>query len=396
MRCYLKSEYEFNKTTISKNLMRKFWHKIHLWLGLSVGTIVVLMGLTGSSLVFYKFLEEKIYSDVFLVKDYQIAQQITITKALEIAEAKYPDKTVLGVFPPRHKNATYIAYRSWKIDPNKSEFSLISIHPVSGEILGEKIWGQTVMTFIYDLHYTLLMPKYGKIIVGFIGIFFLLTMFVGIYLWIPQNGNFKQALWFKKGAGSHRRNLDIHRVSGIYPMIILVVIAFSGIYMCFPKQVKSIVSVFSTLSSDVARETKIVENKNDKIISYDQALKAAQKEFPDYKVTDFDRPNDENPIVVSFKSPDHPRENYGYNQVLIHPYTGEVIALRKYSDASLGDKFIAWQFPLHNGEAFGIVGRCIIFIMGFIPAILYVTGILMWLKGRSAKRKVNRQQQSLN
>ncbi|MGH7201474.1 MAG: PepSY domain-containing protein, partial [Planctomycetaceae bacterium] len=45
------------------------------------------------------------------------------------------------------------------------------------------------------------------------------------------------------------------------------------------------------------------------------------------------------------------------------------------------------QFPLHNGEAFGLAGRWIVFFSGLTPAVLYVTGVTIWWRRRRSRRR---------
>ena len=50
------------------------------------------------------------------------------------------------------------------------------------------------------------------------------------------------------------------------------------------------------------------------------------------------------------------------------------------------DGFILWQRILHEGSAFGIPGRIITLLGGLLPSTLMVTGLLMWLRKRRARR----------
>lgn len=50
-------------------------------------------------------------------------------------------------------------------------------------------------------------------------------------------------------------------------------------------------------------------------------------------------------------------------------------------------KFLAWLFPLHNGEAFGLTGRWLLCVSGFIPTVLFATAIRMWWLKRLAHRR---------
>jgi uncharacterized iron-regulated membrane protein len=50
-----------------------------------------------------------------------------------------------------------------------------------------------------------------------------------------------------------------------------------------------------------------------------------------------------------------------------------------------GDIFLQVQFPLHSGRIAGLPGRILISAMGLAVAILSVTGVVIWLRKRSAR-----------
>lgn len=363
-------------------------------MGLTAGTLLVVIGLTGSALVFYRYLEEQIYADTLLVE--APATRISIDEALKAAVSAYPEETVLGVLAPRHEQATYLAYRYYTPEgAGEPIFTYVSVHPATGKVLGERQWGKTVMTFLYSLHNTLTLGMVGSIVVGLIGIVFMLSLFTGLYLWWPKGGKWKQALWFKKTATSHRRNFDIHRVFGFYPLIVLLVIAFSGTYMIFPKQMRSMVELASPLFPDLEHEANVQASEGAVPLPYHTAIAIVRRIFPDADISRFDRPHDpKHPYVIRFRAEGQPGITSDYNEVFIEPYTGEILGIKRWDEASGGDKFLAWQFPLHNGEALGLSGRLLVFVSGFLPLVLYITGLNMWLKRRKGRKSAARMNSS--
>jgi uncharacterized iron-regulated membrane protein len=81
------------------------------------------------------------------------------------------------------------------------------------------------------------------------------------------------------------------------------------------------------------------------------------------------------------RDPRDPHTLRGGNALLlIDARSGEV---RRRVDASTrtgGDTFLAWQAPLHTGEAFGLFGRAVVAIAGLAPTLLFVTGSIMWMR----------------
>jgi uncharacterized iron-regulated membrane protein len=57
-----------------------------------------------------------------------------------------------------------------------------------------------------------------------------------------------------------------------------------------------------------------------------------------------------------------------------------------------GDLFLQVQFPLYSGRIAGLAGRILISVMGFVVAGLSVTGVIIWLRKRRARRSVRRAQ----
>jgi uncharacterized iron-regulated membrane protein len=44
--------------------------------------------------------------------------------------------------------------------------------------------------------------------------------------------------------------------------------------------------------------------------------------------------------------------------------------------------------PLHNGEAFGWIGRWLVFLVAWIPAVLWITGLIRWRQKVKAKKYI--------
>lgn len=76
--------------------------------------------------------------------------------------------------------------------------------------------------------------------------------------------------------------------------------------------------------------------------------------------------------------------------VWLDQYSGVLLKVRDWQAFTVGETFVAWLFPLHNGEAFGLIGRWIVFFAGLIPLVLYVTALRMWWIKRQAHQRQKR------
>ena len=77
---------------------------------------------------------------------------------------------------------------------------------------------------------------------------------------------------------------------------------------------------------------------------------------------------------------------FEYANVYNDADTGTVGAIKTYGSGGRGDKFLDWQLPLHTGQIFGLPGRILICLSGFVVIALSVTGVVIWWKKRSARR----------
>src|SRR3546814_8121606 len=109
----------------------------------------------------------------------------------------------------------------------------VLVDPGNGQILGSRIWRSNFVAVTYDLHYTLLVGRSGRDIVGFGGIGLLLSLGSGLYLWWPRAGGLRRALHVKSRAPFSRRVYDIHKCAGLPAVGLLGVSALSGITMQF-------------------------------------------------------------------------------------------------------------------------------------------------------------------
>ena len=62
--------------------------------------------------------------------------------------------------------------------------------------------------------------------------------------------------------------------------------------------------------------------------------------------------------------------------------------MRDPSSYSTGDKFLAWQRPMHAGNGLGLIWWGLVFVIGFLLPLFVGTGLTMWLLKRRNKRRV--------
>ncbi len=371
----------------------KVWRDIHLYLGLTIGAVFVLAGLTGSLLVFYVELDEVLNPELHITEQ-QTKQPLQSYEAIyQALKQAHPERSgAWRLEIPRNSQAMLMA-RYYKVKEKEHvHFAPLMawVNPYTAEVVSSRFWGDYVMTWIYDLHYELLLDKTGKIIMGIIGIFLLVSVVIGVYLWWPKSGKFKTALTFKANASKERFHYDLHNVSGIYGLIFLGLLLISGAILELPDYFNPLLNKLSPLykGDDFQSVATYVDQTR---VTVDEAVNHAAKNYPNAQLRWIETPsNSQDSYNFRFYQEGEPSQRFPKSIVCIDQYDGKMLAVRDPSEQSSGDVFLSWMHPLHSGEIAGLTGRIIVVLCGFIPGILYYTGFIRWQQKREAKRLRNK------
>lgn len=74
----------------------------------------------------------------------------------------------------------------------------------------------------------------------------------------------------------------------------------------------------------------------------------------------------------------------GYREFAVDQYSGNILKIYNSNSGAFWDILLDWQWPIHSGQAFGWVGRGLVFLSGLVFPILFFTGVIRWLQ----KKKV--------
>lgn len=370
--------------------LRSVWRTVHLYTGLFAGAVLVLLGLTGSLLVFDHAIDEQLNPGLLTTEG--AGPYRPLDAIVAAARTAHPEEDPALLMMPRTEGGVFVARFDRRTTAGGALTRVeMAIDPYTAGVLGQREWGAYPLSFIYKLHYTLWLGETGETLVGIVGLLLLVSLATGLYLWWPlawplRNGKLRRAITLKRGAGSARRNFDLHKMGGVYGALMLLVIAFSGVYMAFPEYVRPIVERFSALTGGPAPVA--LPRPEATPISVARAVAIAGNIFPGAELKGVGLPQGPQGVyAVTLRQPGEAKKSWGGSRVWIDPYTGEVLAVRDPGKMTAGDVFLEWQFPLHNGEILGLAGRVLVFITGFTPLLLYVTGIKMWLRRRRSNAR---------
>lgn len=356
---------------------RKLLHKIHLWTGLILCIPLILLGITGSILVFEHEIEQLLWP-----KHYSLAQgkEHSIEEILDVARNTAPK----GFSPNLYRvepAAPAMVRLVRKGEQSPANTIIMRIDPVSLAIL-EKAESTSPLRTIQQLHANLLIPgRDGRVAVGWLGVVMLTLGISGLIIWWPRKGNWRTAFTVKQGAKGFRLHRDLHGSVGIWSLLVFIMVSFSGTYLAFPKPLGAAVNaVFPGKDlRSMASSIRVNPLKDASPINADQAIEAVRAIVKEGK-------------LVSIMLPSKPDQPYRINIALteykagiptvtgfVDPWSGKIIEIFDPRSYSLGETITSWQRALHAGLGLGPVWRVLVFLSGFLPLLFAITGLSMWL-----------------
>ncbi|MDO9477992.1 MAG: PepSY-associated TM helix domain-containing protein [Pseudohongiella sp.] len=367
---------------------RRFWVLCHLYLGLGIGGVFALLSLTGSMLVFYIEIDHWLTPElrIEMPADRQSASLQDMVNALHKAHPQRQYSWRLEI--PQQASAALIAryYRAEETAHLDFAPLISAVNPYTLEVVSNRFWGQYPMTWLLDLHYTFLLGADGTTLVAIAGLLCMLSMLTGIVLWWPSADRWRKSLSWRWRRGFARQIYDLHVLPGIYGFLFLSVLIVTGVILARPDWFTPMLEKTGTLYQVPTVRSSLAAGQQR--ISADVALAAAQAVFPGANVRWLHTPDDDEGVYfLRFEQAAEPGRRFPVSRVWVNQYSGDVLASYDPLSAGFADTFMAWQHPLHNGEAFGLFGRLLVTLSGLLPALLLATGIVRWRQ----KRKVSRE-----
>ncbi|MCA9484555.1 MAG: PepSY domain-containing protein [Nitrospina sp.] len=357
---------------------RKIWSLLHQVPGLAAGFILVLVGLTGSCLVFDHRLDE--WLNPKILTSGKTGPHRPLDEIVASARKAFPSATpYIFLHMPRKDDGVFIVQLQVPEKNKPLHLVEVMVEPATARVLGSRIKGEDIISIVYDLHWRLLLGDTGRVLVGVLGILMVFSMATGLILWWPAPGRWKRALRFARQPGSKRLNFDRHRLSGVYTAPALFVVLFSGIAMNLPQLVEPVVEWFSPITYVYPEHLRSSVRNGVQPISVGTAVKIARTVFPSAELKFAVAPEKADGFFqATFRSPGEVRKASGSSRVFLDQYSGEILLIQDPGNMTAGDVFLEWQFPLHNGEAFSLPGRIFVCLLGLVPLVLYLTGLRLW------------------
>lgn len=363
------------------------WHR---WFGLFAALWLALMAVTGSVIVFYSEADTALSPHLRLVQPR--GEMVSVSRIAQAAEAYAPGTFAnLINMPEEPDQSAWVFIKARKgsgVQVDGGTYLLVD--PYSAAVLGERVFGafrldrNHLMDLIYQIHIDLLLGEWMVIFLGVVAFLWFLDHLAALVLSFPVAEKWLQSFMVRRKARGHKLVFDLHRAGGLWFFPVTLMLAFSGVYLNLYSPVIAVVDMFSPVTHRYSFEAPYLEAPvYDPDISYSAAVGTAEDRAG--KSVDLIRYFPWKGIYVARAFDDRDIDPYGRRMIAIDATSGEILDDFHASSGTAGDQFLAWQYPLHSGKAFGWPGRIVIFLSGIVVTVFSVTGILIWWRKRKAR-----------
>lgn len=350
--------------------VRQFWRRLHLWIGLAGGILFVMLGLTGSILVYQEEILGFLYPEVMHVAPQAaMAPPSRIIAAAQqhsggrVTQLRYPQDA--GHAVQAVVTLLEAGRQTLMVDP----YTLQIQGPMPGR----------AFALMFDLHSRLLLAVNGRAVIGWLGLAFAVSAITGIILWWPRAGYWRQAVALRwRNMSWFRRSFDLHKVSGAVTAVPLLLLALSGSAISFRE---ALVPVMQALGGQPQARLQQAASAGP-AASLDDLADEALRLMPGARLVFISPPARPDAATrIRLRQPGEIHQN-GRSYVLFNA-SGKILDLQRVTELPAANLvFDQLPYPLHTGYILGEAGRLIVFVSGLLPALLFVTGVVLWLKRR--------------
>ncbi len=354
---------------------RQVFFSLHRYLGLAIGLLLAFIGITGSLLVFEPEIDHWLTDRQFGQVIPQ-AQRLAPEQLITAAKVAYPNlKPVSLYFPDQPEQPFKLRMKSSQPNPKvylDGNYEVF-LNSYSGKVLGDRIERFNYYRLLLNLHYRLFAEDVGIVIAGIAGFLLMVLSFSGLVLW-PGWRKLITGFKIKWNANPKRLNFDLHKVIGVTTVVFLVLTAFTGVCWNFYEFSQPAIYALTATPTLPDPVSKPIAGKPPLKLS--DLLANAEAAFPEGQMTTINLPTKPEDSFSAYLKLGNGLD-YG-NVVYLDQFSGQVIRIDDERKAKLGDRILNAFVPLHFGTFGGISTRILYVFVGLAPAVLLVTGFVMW------------------
>lgn len=363
--------------------LKKIFGKLHLWLGLASGLVVLVVAATGCLLVFEDELDEWANHDFYFVSVPQHVQRLPLDSLVSSAAAYNSSLKISRIYIETKADDRSVVFWAKK---GKKQTWWIAVDPYTGKVIRAIDNNKRFFGVVLNLHRTLCMNETGKAITGASCLIFVIMIITGLVLWWPKRWKvLKQRTRIQWSSRWKRLNWDLHAVGGFYVHLVLFAIALTGLTWAYPWFNNAI---FVLADGKPVKKNEAPANTVKQPIQagfYESIYQQTNNKLPYKGRIGMIMPEKENLSVTVNKMNRDASVNNITDVLYFEKGTGHLLKENLFKNSSTGNKVRRMVYPIHTGKLYGWPTQLIALIAALVAFSLPITGLFIYL-GRKKKK----------
>lgn len=328
------------------------WRAIHRWLGLTMGTLAVVLGITGAVLAFDPV--QQAWESPAVPNDLSVA---TLVERVT--------RNVSGVEEIRHLPSGAIAVFSFDGDQAQASY----VDPADGRVLGA--WQPTALPrWVKNLHRSLLVGDAGRWGAAGIALAMSLISVSALVLLLRRTGGWGRLCARVRGTLAQR----IHVVTGRVVLVVLCLTSVTALTMS--------ATTLGLVTLDAGTEPDVVS-----VVSVATG-QTAPHALPGAQLAMLQKLSVQDLHKLNFPAATDPEDTWkvatAQGEGWIDQYSGQTLA---WQDATMAQRLYDWARVLHTGEG-AWPWAVVLALVGASVLLFWLSGVLIWWRARRDVRHI--------
>ena len=204
----------------------------------------------------------------------------------------------------------------------------------------------------------------------------------GLSGFVFYKGWLKQFFALERSRGPRRLWSDLHKTTGIWALLFSLLIAFTGVFyfveVCF-QSADNYRELLPPRLPGVDRSTLFAYGPQPELKTPNEYAELAQKAFPDLDIRTCRMPVRPGAAVYFDGQAGNPLIRDRANKILLHTFTGEVVATQHGSDLSVVPFITDLVDPVHFGYFGGLGTKILWCVFGLALSFSILAGTYLWV-----------------
>ena len=350
---------------------RKMLFRLHGWLGLNIGLLLFVVCFSGS---FATLSHEMDWLLNPAVRAETRDAPYDWTAMCETLTDKFPDGRVLGVYAPIGDGFAALAYVAFSSGQTRKVY----LDPHTGALQGQTSFFN-VQRFFRSFHRRFFDGTRGIVLVTLTAFALLVSGLSGVCFYKGWRAQF---FALRTDKGPRRRWSDLHKTTGIWVFLFVLLIAATGAFyfveVCF-QAADNYRALLPPPLPQVDKTSLGDYGVQPELLAPNEYANRARAAFPGLTIRSLRMPNRVGAPVYLDGQAGNPLVRDRANKVLLHPFSGGVIAAQRSADLAVIPLITDLVDPLHFGYFGGLATKIIWFIFGLALSFSILAGAYLWV-----------------